>query len=102
MIIFHYEYLLPFGNFKIFLCKEIEDQRYNNTTYGDSMYLGGDNSSPNKHNIASKYGLTGMKKYPAPQPNTSSSYGAKNPRCTTCKSEADYFQYNKQLQNFLM
>jgi hypothetical protein len=59
------------------------------------MYLGGDNSSSNKHNIASKYGLTGMKKYPAPQPNTSSSYGAKNPRCTTFKSEADYFQYNK-------
>lgn len=74
---------------------EIEEKRYNNTTYMDSMYLGGGNSSPNKHNIASKYGLTGMKKYPAPQPNTSSSYGAKNPRCTTFRSEADYFQYNK-------
>lgn len=78
---------------------EVEDQRFNNKTYGESTF--GSSStprhSPNRVNQDSKYaGLSGFKKYPAPQPSKASSYVSnRNSRYNSQQSDTDYFQYKR-------
>ncbi|XP_063421016.1 uncharacterized protein LOC134706207 [Mytilus trossulus] len=78
---------------------EVEDQRFNNKTYGESTF--GTSStprhSPNRVNQDSKYaGLSGFKKYPAPQPSKASSYVSnRNSRYNSQQSDTDYFQYKR-------
>ncbi|CAC5411350.1 unnamed protein product [Mytilus coruscus] len=78
---------------------EVEDQRFNNKTYGESTFGGGSTPkhSPNRVNQDSKYaGLSGFKKYPAPQPSKASSYVSnRNSRYNSQQSDTDYFQYKR-------